>query len=232
MKTITTLNLNNKKVKPQYKNLVSGMLFGVLLSLVLVAIVGCGRNDNNGAGVIGGPGAFPGGFPPGGMFPGGGGFGGGPLIGAALGNAPAQGMQLALQFQAASVAPSQPSFASGQALAFGELFVLQPTQCLGFGGFIAPGQYMVQSMQPGFFNNGLIQNMQLVAMGPGGQIQMAISVASILPSAPKNISCNGMQMFDELAGSIMIQAVNGMPCNMGVYVQTLGVPNVCFPQAW
>jgi hypothetical protein len=193
-------------VKNNFKILVASLMSIMMLSA-------CSKDEDKSS-RISGPGY--------GRGPGYPGYGSGPFIGAAVGNDYTGTLQLALEFQAQNGVAQysgQINNFGGAVAAYGFMFIASPYQC-GFS-YIPAGQYEVQAVQPGQLSNGLISNMQLVALGQGAQLPITIKFATVMTSYPKLYSCaSGGAMYDELVGTLNIGGCS-------VYVQALNYPSVC-----
>ncbi len=204
-----------KPVRTSKRNFFSGMLFGFFVVALMVSTIGCSKSDKNSNPYYNGAG---------GIY----GWGNGSSSGGlnAVGNDLSSSLvELALHISVSGATPASIYYANGQVIAQGDLKVVQPIQCGTFT--LAPGRYAVSSNAPAQVVNGVISGMSLIGSGNSVQIQMNLTQAVVFESYPKMYSCYGPQVFDELSGRLMIQAVNNMPCMQSIYIQTYQTQPVC-----
>lgn len=207
--------------KVQINNLVKGALFGFLVVTLAFFTMGCSK-DKGSAGTR--TGGFPGGPFPGGGFPGGG--IGGNWVGSALGDDSTGTFQLGLDFFSdGSFNPGGASSVTAQ----GYLYLPQGMGCGFMGGGMNAGFWSVQSVQPGFLQTDLVQNLQLEAFNQntGGRATLHITYGRIFTINPKEVACGGSggSHYDELAASVSIY-VNGVGCG-AKYIEVQNHPNSC-----
>lgn len=196
--------------KISYKRLFQGMVFGFAVVMMMFATVGCSKKDSNN-------GPFPGYGAPGypGM-PGGPGYGGPGASGVGVDQF---GNEVYLEFSSAgpTYGSQNPYYITGPVGVFGNLH-LQGIQCYsgGFGGmtYAPAGNYQVLSMQPANAVSGVVQGAYVVARGPV-ELMVFISFAHIQPPV---IGMNYNQIGQALTATMIVQTVQGAPCNASMNV--------------
>ena len=192
-----------------FKNLMNGMLFGVLVVMLMIATVGCDKKKSNNNGFRHcQPGQFcqnPGGFP------GQPGFGNG-VVG--FGYDTNSGSQVYLEFVSQQGQFGGSCYVSGQTYVYGQIDT-NGINCQN-GGYIPADSYELSSQFPANAQNGVVGNTQLVGYGYYGD-QITVSVSFATMQCPMGGFYNGEHL--PLSASLTITSVNGMPCNAFMGVQ-------------
>lgn len=182
------------------KNLVKGKIFGLLIAVFATLVVGCGKdkaknnNDYNGFGS---------------RF----GYGGVGYNGYGQVSNVMAGVDNSGQFMVILATSSNQSMGYGGGPGFveGELRLFAPIACLSMSMGLNPGLYQLipPTNSPNAYDVSMLQNVQLLARGPGGEALITVPYAVAFQT---NVcGFNGMQ------GSIMIQSVNGVPCGRQLF---------------
>ena len=177
----------------------------IVLSAVLIAMTmnACG-NKKDGGGGDGGPGAPPPGpngcvnCPP----------GTGQIIASAFGVHNPNTISIGLSFFAQGQTQGN-SYYAGPVVATGELFVGPQA-----GSQYCPlnaGVYTLTTTQPGNWSNSMIYNMRLDGNGPGGRVSLVLINDGVYSAQPM-IQYNGRTYPNHLWGNVLIESVNGQPC--------------------
>lgn len=79
---------------------------------------------------------------------------------------------------------------------------------------INPGTYTLATIQPGTLGYNDIRNLRLQGSGPSGQVVLTVGPNSgaYITNAVPDVTYNGMVFQDYLEGNVLIETINGMPC--------------------
>jgi hypothetical protein len=108
---------------------------------------------------------------------------------------------------------------------------LQLSQPIGFGGgsynpqfgqmggcFMPAGVYTIGTMQAGQWNQAIVSNLILSAVGPA-QVIISIPQAQVSAKSQMGATWNEVAPAGRLFGNFVIQSVNGVACNIGTLIQ-------------
>lgn len=108
---------------------------------------------------------------------------------------------------------------------------LQLSQPVGFGGgsynpqygqmggcFMPAGVYTIGTMQAGQWNQAIVSNLILSAVGPA-QVIISIPQAQVAAKSQMGATWNEVAPVGRLFGNFVIQSVNGVACNIGTMIQ-------------
>ncbi|MBC7457547.1 MAG: hypothetical protein H7235_04670 [Bdellovibrionaceae bacterium] len=86
------------------------------------------------------------------------------------------------------------------------------------GCFMPAGTYTVGTMQAGQWNQAIVSNLILTAVGPA-QVIISIPQAQVAAKTQTGATWNEVAPVGRLFGNFLIQSVNGIPCNMTTMIQ-------------
>lgn len=86
------------------------------------------------------------------------------------------------------------------------------------GCYMPAGTYTVGTMQAGQWNQALVSNLILTAVGPA-QVIISIPQAQVAAKTQLGATWNEVAPVGRLFGNVVIQSVNGVACNIGTLIQ-------------
>lgn len=195
------MKTKNEKVQ----NFIRGLFFGLVIAVLAVLIVGCGKDKakNNNGYYNGYGGGYGYGY--------GNGYGGTGYNGGQISQVSA-GVDSNGQFLLILATSSDPSTGgTGPGYVEGELRLFAPMPCLSMSMGLNPGLYQLipPSNSPNTYSAGMLQNVQMIARGPGGEALVTVPYASIFQT---NV-CG----YTGMMGSIVVQSVNGVACGKQLF---------------
>lgn len=187
------------KTRETIKKRLGILVFILSAVLVATAMNACGKKDGGGGGGGGNP-YVPAGCA--GCVP-----GQGTVLATAFGIHSPNTIALGLTFYGQG-AP-QGGYYTGPVSAQGELFV--GPQAGGWYCPLPPGLYQVGTIQAGQWSSQMVANLVLEANGPGGRVRIIMIQNGVYQASP-NIQYSGRTYPNYLWGNVLIESVNGQPC--------------------
>jgi hypothetical protein len=202
--------MGNEKIK----NLLKGMMFGLVVVLLASANIGCSKKKSNGNPNLGWRGGY------GYGNPGYGGYGAISNVGAGVD----QGGRYMVILAASTQTDPMYGMGSGPAFVEGEMRVHAPLVCGGMnqGLVLPPDQYRLipANNQPGYLDVDMLTGVTLIAQGAYAQAMIRIDYARYFQT---NV-CG----FEGMMGQLDIVNVNGFNCGLLTGFTDMGAGQMCY----